>query len=49
MHQVERIKENLETIKHSNFCFKEKEDLRKIYLFQLRQNERKLKSFSFAE
>lgn len=32
---INRIEQNLECLKSSNFCFKEKKDLRKIYLGQM--------------
>jgi len=48
-HQISRIEANLEMLKHSNLCFKEKEDLRKIYSSQLSQNREKLKSFSITK
>jgi hypothetical protein len=32
---IDRIEQNLECLKNSNFCFKEKKDLRKIYIGQM--------------
>ncbi len=43
-----RIEANLEALKSSNFCFKEKQDLRKIYNNQLDKYKQKRMSFSKA-
>ncbi|WP_091263959.1 hypothetical protein [Gillisia sp. Hel1_33_143] len=47
--KISRIEANLEMLKHSNLCFKEKADLRKIYSLQLSYYREKLKSFPITK
>jgi hypothetical protein len=34
---IERLEDSLESLKRSNFCFKEKRDLREIYINQMKK------------
>jgi len=40
-----RLEKNIEIVRHSNFCWKEKQVLRRSYAAQIEKNKQKLASF----